>query len=324
MLSRRRFRALITALIAAAALVVGSGQASVAHADPLYLPWQTLLPGLLDQYVPNSANDCVAGRPHCVDAVIDEMQQRFNPLGQSCSHQAAFSLAYLRTTQTYRWAQAQSGFFQDTPYVNHEAAVFAKYYFAAYDNWSAGNRSVVPQAWLIAFDNANARHATGIGNVLLGMNAHVNRDLPFVLAAIGLATPAGQSRKPDHNKVDEFLNAVTEPLLAEEIARLDPTIVNLTTPYGVGYTGLFQLIVAWREVAWHNAELLVAAPNAAARAVVALQIETAAATEATALLLADSYAPPLVTSAQRDTFCATHNGAIAPMTYAFGPAYPYS
>jgi hypothetical protein len=309
-------------LLATTAVLVGSAQSS-ASADPLYLDWPSLLPGLLDQYVPDSTNVCVSGKPHCVDAVIDEMQRRFRPLGQGCSHQAVFSLAYLRTTQTYRWAQAQPNYFQDTGYVNHEAAMFAKYYFSAYDNWLANNRSAVPAAWLIAFDNAGGRHVTGTGNLLLGMNAHINRDLPFVLAAIGQATPAGVSRKPDHDKVDQFLNLVTEPLLAEEIARMDDSIVNLSTPYGVGYAALFQLIAAWRELAWHNAELLVAAPNPAARAVVASQIEAAAAAEATTLALTNSYLPPLLTSAHRDSYCASNNGAAAPMTYAFGPATPY-
>jgi Family of unknown function (DUF5995) len=322
-LSRRRVRAFISAFLATTALLLGAGQQPAAFADPLYLNWPALLPGLLDTYVPDNTNDCVAGRPHCADAAIEEMQRRFTPLGQSCNHQAVFALAYLRTTQTFRWASAQPNYFQDTAYVNHEAAVFAKYYFAAYDNWSAGNRAAVPQAWLIALDAAGGRHVTGIGDLLLGMNAHINRDLPFVLAAIGLATPAGASRKPDHNKVDQFLNLVTEPLVLEEIARLDSSIINLTTPYGVGYTGLFQLIAAWREVAWHNAELLVAAPTAAARALVAAQIETTAATEATTLLLANSYLPPLLTTAPRDSFCGTHNGAAAPMTYAFGPASAY-
>lgn len=323
MLSRRRVRTFIGGAVASLALVAGATQGAVAHADPLYLPWSSLLPGLIDQYVPDSTNDCVAGRPACANAIVDEMSRRFAPLGQSCNHQAVFSLGYLRTTQTFRWAQAQPGYFQDPAYVNHEAAVFAKYYFGAYDNWVAGNRGAVPQAWLIALDNAGARRTTGTGDLLLGMNAHINRDLPFVLAAIGLATPDGQSRKPDHDKVDEFLNLVTEPMVLEEIARLDASIINLTTPYGVGYTGLFQLIAAWRETAWHNAELLVAAPTPAARAIVAAQIETAAATEATALAAANLYLPPLITTATRDTFCAGHNGAAPPQPYAFGTASAY-
>jgi hypothetical protein len=100
------------------------------------------------------------------------MERGFRSLGPACDHNAVFALAYLRTTQTYKWARDQSGFFADTPWVNHEDAVFAKYYFAAYDNWAAGDRGQVPQAWLIAFDAAAAPPGERLRDLLPGMNAH--------------------------------------------------------------------------------------------------------------------------------------------------------
>lgn len=306
------------------AVLVLSGWRGVAYAaDPPFLNWSDLLPTLTDAYDPNSANDCVAGRPSCVLATIAEMQRRFTPLGQSCDHHSVFALAYLRTTQTYRWARDQAGYFQDTPWVNHEDAVFAKYYFGAYDAWAAGDRGQVPQAWLTAFDDASARKLTGSGDLLLGMNAHVNRDLPFVLAAIGITTPTGQSRKPDHDKVNQFLNAVVQPLLVESAARLDPTMNDISTPYGAGYTGLFQLLQAWREDAWRNAEALTDAPTPDARALVARQIEISAAGQANQLAAANSYAPPVTTTSARDAYCAVHNGDAPPLAYPFGTATAY-
>jgi hypothetical protein len=304
-------------------LLIPAGPRTALADDPIFVDWASLLPSLTDAYNPSSENDCVAGRPRCLYATIREMERRFAPLGQSCDHNAIFALAYLRTTQTYGWARDQPGFFTDTPWVNHEDAVFAKYYFNAYDGWASGQRGQVPPAWLIAFDAAAGRRVTGSGNLLLGMNGHVNRDLPFTLAAIGITTPDGQSRKPDHDKVDQFLNVVVAPLLAEEAARFDPSTNMIVTPYGIGYTGLLQTLVAWREQAWRNAELLTDAPTPEARALVAQQIETAAATEAAAIVLANSYAPPLVTSASRDSHCAAHNADPAPMSYAFGPASSY-
>jgi hypothetical protein len=324
-LSRGRTRALVSALLAVVTLLMLAGRPDAAYADttPIFVNWAALLPSLTDAFDPNSANDCVAGRPHCVDATIAEMQRRFETLGQSCDHNSIFALAYLRTTQTYEWARNQTGYFQDTLWVNHEDAVFAKYYFGAYDAWAAGNRSQVPQAWLIALDDAANRRLTGSGDLLLGMNAHVNRDLPFVLAAIGITTPTGQSRKPDHDKVDQFLNTVVEPLLFEEAARFDPTLPAIVTPYGVGYTGLFQLLESWREDAWRNAELLVDAPTAADRALVAKSIESNAATEANSLAAANSYVPPATTTVARDAYCAVHNAVAPPMSYAFGTATAY-
>jgi len=292
---------------------------------PLLLNWATLLPSLTDAYDPNSANDCVAGRPNCVDVTIGEMERRFDPLAQTCDDNAVFSLAYLRTTQTYEWARNQPGFFNDTPWVNHEDAVFAKYYFSAFDNYTAGNMAAVPQAWQIAFSAAAGQQVTGSGNLLLGMSAHVNRDLPFVLAAIGITYPDGTTRKPDHDQVNVFLNDELPALLAEEAQRLDPSINPnvMWTPYGLGYSGLFQTLVAWREQAWRNAEALTDAPTPAARALVVQQIESAAAAEAQVIMAADTYAPLGVgtgTAATRNAYCATNCMDAATTPYPWG--YP--
>jgi hypothetical protein len=315
-----RLLAVLTGLVA---LIIPVSQQAAADDPPPFLDWPSLLPGLVDEYQPSSANDCVAGRARCVDATIREMERRFRSLGPACDHNAVFALAYLRTTQTYKWARDQSGFFAETPWVNHEDAVFAKYYFEAYDNWAAGARGQVPQAWLIAFDAAAARQVNGSGDLLLGMNAHVNRDLPITLAAVGMATPDGQSRKPDHNKVNQFLNTVLQPLLAELVTRFDSSIVNIVTPYGVGYTGLFQTLAVWRESAWRNGELLASATTPEARALALQEIETYAATQALAIKTANHYVPPVTTSTSRDAYCAERNGYPPPMSYAFGTPSAY-
>ena len=42
--------------------------------------------------------------------------------------------------------------------------------------------------------------------MLLGINAHVQNDMPFVLAQLGLRDRKGQSRKPDHDNFNEVLD----------------------------------------------------------------------------------------------------------------------
>ena len=118
--------------------------------------------------------------------------------------------------------------------MNREDAIFAGYYFTALADWMNGNSAAVPPAWRIAFSSADGRSVTGSGDLLLGMNAHVNRDLPFVLAAMGLVAPDGSSRKPDHDQINLMLNMVLGPLLQEESQRFDPAILNIATPFGVG------------------------------------------------------------------------------------------
>jgi hypothetical protein len=167
----------------------------------------------------------------------------------------------------------------------------------------------VPRAWAIAFDAADRRKATGTGNLLLGMSAHVNRDLPFTLYSIGLVAPDGSSRKPDHDRVNEILNTVVTPLIDEVAQRYDPSVRVVP---GIGSLAdflEFQALPLWREQAWRNAERLATAPDAAARRLVADSIEQSAAATATGLLAVTGYTPPLMSSASRDAYCAAHVAA---------------
>ena len=216
-------------------------------------------------------------------------------------------MTYLRTTQTYRSTIEDTRFFSDTAFINHQDALFAKYYFDAWDSYRAGNNPRTPPAWQLALSAADSKSVMGMGNLLLGMSADVNRDLPFVLADIGLVKPDGSSRKPDHDKVNEFLNRVIDPLLHEAAQRFDPTIL-MTHVNGqtLDYTATMQLLVAWREGAWRNAEALVNAPTPAARALVAQQIETSAAIEQHLLIAATSYSP-ISASASLNTAIALNN-----------------
>lgn len=277
--------------------------------DPPFVGWTAALPAIAWQFEASSADECVAGRIGCVHKTIKEMQKRFDPLATVCAHSAVFGLAYLRTTQTYLETAQTSGFYKDAAFVNHEDVAFAAMYFSAYDDWAAGRLERVPPAWRIALNAGATRQVSGTGDLLLGMNAHVNRDLPFVLAAIGLVAPDGTSRKPDHDKINMMLNQVVQPLLAEEAARFDPAMERVQTPYGVGYTGLMQMLLAWRESAWRQAEQLVAAPDDAARAQVAAAIENNAVANAQAIVAATGYTPPVSSTGSRDQYCAAHAGA---------------
>lgn len=288
--------------------MLGVGLLAPTHAladDPTFVEWTTMLPSFTVGYDPTSENDCTAGRWNCVDKTIREMERRFEPLAEACDHNAVFALSYLRTTEEYAKVAAEPGFFSDPNFVNHEDAVFARYYFDAYDAWADSSASTVAAgAWRVAFDAARARRVSGSGNLFLGMNAHVNRDLPYVLAAIGLVAPDGSSRKPDHDKVNVFLNRVIDPLLAEAAARFDPAMDDAgAVPLRLGYTSTFQMLAAWREGAWRNAELLASAPSAEARALVAQTIESTAMLVAGSIVSATSYAWPLQSSASRDAYC---------------------
>src|SRR3954447_16193776 len=282
----------LSLLVATILLGLVGVQPAAADDDPLFVAWSDLLPGGSTVYEPGASNLCAKGSTKCVDAVIKEMTKRFDPLVSVCDHNAMFSLTYLRTTEEYRRTIEDPTFFSDTAFINHQDALFGSFYFDAWDDYRAGNLAAVPQAWQIAFAAADRHEVSGAGNLFLGMSAHVNRDLPYVLADIGLVKPDGSSRKPDHDKVNQFLNRVIEPLLAEAGRRLDPSVES-TNIQGTtaDETGMMQLLIGWREQAWRNAEALVNAPTPAARALVSQQIETSAAIEGQLLVASTAYSP---------------------------------
>lgn len=294
--SARRVRVRVVAAVVGALVATSALTASPSSADddPLFIGWTDYLPSFTSGYEPSSENDCKAGRIQCVDAVIREMYRRYDPLLAACSHSSMFALTYLRTTEQYRASATTEGFFTDPGFINHQDVVFARYYFDAWDAYYHPTSSTGPvsESWRIAFEQADGRKVNGTGSMLLGMSAHVNRDLPQVLASIGLVKPDGSSRKPDHDKVNQFLNQVIEPLIDEAAARLDPTVddaqVDGTT---MDETGFLQLLVSWREMAWRNAERIVAAPDEASRQAVIASIEQQAAMEAWFIVAATSYSP---------------------------------
>jgi hypothetical protein len=318
-------RRLLRAPLVALSLTVIAALATPASADTLtlYTPWSSMLPGWNDQFVPSSDNDCAAGRNNCLNSSLKELNRILTINGQACSHNAIFPLAYLRMTQTYGWTRTQPGYYEDVPYMNHMDAVFAKYYTDAYYNWANGNRAAVPQAWLYALDASKNKTVTGAGDLFLGMNAHINRDLPFVLYRSGLVDSYGDSGKGDYDIVEKWLNDDTAPLLAEAAQRFDPTIDDSSNPL-VNYLS-FQMVSDWRENAWREAEALAAAPDDAARAIVSQSIENYANSVAQSFLVSFAI-PPLglgQSNATRDAYCAAHQGDTASMPYPMGTPTPY-
>ena len=322
--ARGRGRAFVAAALVGGVLTVPLATAPARAADLLYVPWSSYLAGWTDEYIPSSSNDCVAGRSTCIKQTLKELSKVLSDTGQSCTHNAIFALAYLRMTQYYKYTRDIPGYYEDVPFANHQDAVFAKYFTDAYYNWKSGNLAAVPQAWKYAFNAAASKTLTANGDLLLGMNAHINRDLPFVVASVGLVAPDGSSRKPDFDKVEQWLYTATEPMLEEAAQRFDPTINDANDPAGLSYAALFQIVSAWRENAWRNAEALVSAPTPEDRALVAAKIESDANTIAQSIIATQSYTPPLTTTVSRDSYCSVHKGDTAPMAYEFGTPDPWA
>jgi len=142
------------------------------------------------------------------------------------------------------------------------------------------------------------------GNLSLGIK-RTRAERPALRPCGDRDGQAGRAARPT-TIANEFLNRVTDDLYAEIARRFDPTIDDTDLPGTADDMALFQIIPAWRETAWRNAERLVSAESPEDRAAVAASIEAYAESQADTIRLAQGYGP-LRNSASRDAYCSVHN-----------------
>jgi hypothetical protein len=231
-------------------------------------------------------------------AVVAEMSGRIAALG--CSHLAPFATMYRQVSVEVR-RSVDARRFADPAYAAHLDAVFASLYFHALDSWRAGRRDAVPRAWRMAFAAAEGRRVSTFGDMLLGMNAHISRDLPYALASVGLRLGDGRDATGDIAAVNRDIQHATAPMLAQIRARYDPSVGPPPgVPNWLRPSEVPDVIARWRLEALANARDLLAAHGAAERAVIETRIDANAALRALLIRRATASAD----SAARDRYCA--------------------
>jgi hypothetical protein len=184
-----------------------------------------------------------------------------------------FALLYLRTTEAMRDANTAGEFSDPVFWDTVVIPTFANYYLDAYAAWKRGDTQDVDVAWRIAFRTEPERlNCTQM--IWLGINAHVNNDLAFMIEQVGPGYTYA-----DHKHVDDVL-VRTRPVVYPEIQQvLCPGLFSETVPPTADLN-----IFAWRELAWENAQRLRAAPTPQAREEIADQIRQHAQDKAREIL----------------------------------------
>jgi Family of unknown function (DUF5995) len=163
-----------------------------------------------------------------------------------------FLATYLRTTVAVSDAVAAADF-EDPDWVSHWDAEFAELYLIAHDADQDGRDADVPRPWRLAFsappELAPLRH------VLLGINAHVNYDLPqALLRVISDADFADESimktRQRDHERIDAVLSSRVAAEDSELTASGKAFVDRLLTP--LNRLGSKRFLREARQKVWHN------------------------------------------------------------------------
>jgi hypothetical protein len=182
-----------------------------------------------------------------LDAVIADFRERRSPL-------AFFAALYRGVTIRVR-AGIQARLFEDGGRMERLDTAFANRYLAALDDVQAGRRP--PRAWQAAFNVESRPDTLILQHLLLGMNAHINFDLPIATQSVTLAATL-----PDLQTDFLAINKILADLLDRTQAAIDrfSPLFDLLDKVG-GRTDEelvgFSLVNA-RDEAWHEATRLAA------------------------------------------------------------------
>jgi hypothetical protein len=190
--------------------------------------------------------------------VVSRMKQRLDRLPPDAAHRAPFLGTYLRTTEAVGDA-VDAGSFEDPDWVERWDVVFAELYLTAYDADVAGDTAKVSRPWRLAFDAPADLPA--LRHVLLGINAHVNYDLPqamlAVISADDFADPVLLARRQrDHERIDKVL-AGRVRAEDDELAAGQTRVDKLLGP--LNRLGSKRFLREARQKVWHNVHELHAA-----------------------------------------------------------------
>jgi len=173
-----------------------------------------------------------------------------------------FAAMYARVTSTIATSIAQ-GRFEDGERMERFASTFAGYYTRCLES------SDRPRCWQASFDAAGRDDLLIIQHLLIGVNAHVNHDLPQATVDVALASGGDLlSVKGDFDVINDLLSAMTTDMLRD----LDRVSRWANEAGAVGGGRLFNFsLEAARDQAWGAAHRLFALdPAARAREVTEL------------------------------------------------------
>jgi len=186
-----------------------------------------------------------------ITEMVARMQQRLEALPPELTHRRIFLGTYLRTTQAVGAAIDRAGF-EDPDWVEAWDVTFAELYLDAHDGDIAGKP--VARPWQLAFEAP--ADLPPLRHVLLGINAHVNYDLPQALLAVisdaDFTDPVLMDRRRrDHERIDEVL-ASRVGAEDDELAASGAKVVldRLLTP--LNRLSSRRFLREARQKVWHN------------------------------------------------------------------------
>jgi hypothetical protein len=195
-----------------------------------------------------------------IEGVVERMAALLAPLEAEDDPRRYFLATYRRTTLAVQKA-LRTEHFVDPDWVERWDVTFASLYLDAVEAWT--HDRPLPAPWAVAFAAGAGDRLPPLRHVLVGMNAHINFDLPLALLAVidddELADPEVVARRNiDHERIDLILASRVDAE-NEELKRLEEPgdrtwLDRLLTPFNKAASRRFMKEA--RRKVWRNTLIL--------------------------------------------------------------------
>jgi hypothetical protein len=210
--------------------------------------------------------------------ILQRMRSLLEPWETASDQRLIFLSCYqMMTSNVLDAIQAQE--FEDGIWVQTLMENFAEVYFIALNQFEKNNHP--PKVWQIAFEAPSLSHLHVIQNLVLGVNAHINYDLVFVLSDLlrsewhQLNPDQQQVRYRDHCRINGIIHQTINAVQDQIIERFEPTfdlIDKLLGPLDEWLTA--KIISSWRDEVWEYAVRMLNLPDEIERNEFASQVES--------------------------------------------------
>lgn len=224
---------------------------------------------------------------HSVEEVVAELQKLEGWFRSRGDHRAVFVTAYLEISRTLlKWLHDDR--FASEELVERYVVAFANEYRLALEEYEA--RAPLPEAWRLAFAVAESGTDNISEDLLLGINAHINRDLPFAILGSGLDVHCELCLQ-DHLRINDALREATPRVRRSIVACYGRDLAMISALFGRRIDrGTISAFVEARNHAWAAAQAMDRARSPSARRAAGAEIEARAARSAQGII-ADCRSP---------------------------------
>lgn len=191
-----------------------------------------------------------------VGDVLERLGDAEALLRSRSDRRSVFLTVYTEMTATVERG-IESGYFDDPDWVSEYLTTFANWYRTALVDFERGELARVPDPWRLGFHASTSGYTVLVQDALLGINAHINYDLPYTLREVAI-DPNRSAKRRDHDRINGILatlvdvvqRALVEVYDAGGYAHVDALMGTFDEDFTL--VGLTEA----RDLAWRNAVVL--------------------------------------------------------------------